>query len=893
MAHLGHASSALPFTSTNSRSGGSCARGSAIGPATSRLSTSATAIQPPESYSTMQERVMMSMSSSSRRSLSTRCSPPQSAGPGPVSSSPAGPSPPTPLRQTLGFSPVRSSKSISPAVQQQQQQGGKQQHPGPPSSHSPPLSRSTSSTLPQSNSSSNIVELPGLLSRALLRTEGGSSSSSSSSNNSGSKASMGAELAHALSSPLVHTSSPLRDQCTDSLECGQRQMEAGPSPEPDFFPGVDKSLLRDLQERHSIFHTELVANAFLLAAKAHEGQFRKDGSSQLSHSVLVGLQLAQLGLDAECVAAGLLHEALRSHNSALESQMEEFMPSSVMQLVNRVTAISEISCVFRNNRDKLNEEKWRRMLLAMEDVKAVLIKLACRVHDMRTCGALPRDRQISLAQETLDIFSVVANRLGIWCLKADLEDLAFAVIHPEEHRALSQQVARRQDSEALEATITRIKAGLDERSVQYEDISGRPKNLYGIWQKMRSSGKTSLDQVYDVTALRVVVTNKHDCYVALRVVQELYRTMPSRSKDYIRGERKPNGYQSLHETIYGEGEFPVEVQFRTHKMHYIAEYGFAAHWKYKEKLSNEDEWLDKEVQYKKWLTMYKLGVHDKKVRPSGAPLQDCALKSLGVHLLHGADQSGGPYGDGSVAGAEQPGVDPFLRHDRFRLRAPTKASVNVVVQTQDGIDTRELAVGMTAGQLGVELGVPNLPRYVLTVNARLAPPGTILRSGDLIQVQPAEQVISAMQRPCLSPQPQPRSQLQQEQQRQQQQQQPGGSGEEEREQLVFLPGSPVPVRVILPPSAAQRKAEKQQRVIARQQQRAMQRAAAAEQQEREQLVYLPDSPIPMRVVLPSSSVPNSSGFGAGGSFLAQMLRGGFGKGQRRSSASDDSMQPTA
>uniref|UniRef100_A0A7S3R7J4 RelA/SpoT domain-containing protein n=1 Tax=Dunaliella tertiolecta TaxID=3047 RepID=A0A7S3R7J4_DUNTE len=870
MAHL-VSSPALPFTKNG---GGGGARNSGF-PATSRLSTSATT-QAPESCSTMAERVMMSMSSSSRRSLSTRCSPPQS-GPGP-SSSPGPVTPPTPMRQTFGFSPVRSSSSRgnSPPVQQQQQQqqqGGKQQQLGPPASHSsnPPW-RSTSSTLPQSNSSSNIVELPGLLSRALLRTGGEGSSREGRAATEG-----GAEqqLPHALSSPLLHAS-PLRDQCTDSIGSAHRQMEAGPSPEPDFFPGVDKSLLRDLQERHSIFHTQLVANAFLLAAKAHEGQSRKDGSSQLSHSVLVGLQLAQLGLDAECVAAGLLHEALRSHNSALESQMEEFMPSSVMQLVNRVTAISEISCVFRNNRDKLNEEKWRRMLLAMEDVKAVLIKLACRVHDMRTCGALPRERQVSLAQETLDIFSVVANRLGIWCLKADLEDLAFAVIHPEEHRALSEQVAQRQDSEALEATITRIKAGLDARGVQYEDISGRPKNLYGIWQKMRSSGKSSLDQVYDVTALRVVVTNKHDCYVALRVVQELYRTMPSRSKDYIRGERKPNGYQSLHETIYGEGEFPVEVQFRTHKMHYIAEYGFAAHWKYKEKLSNEDEWLDKEVQYKKWLTMYKLGVHDKKVRPSGAPLQDCALKSLGVHLLHSADQSGGPYGDGSVAGAEQPGVDPFLRHDRFRLRAPTKASVNVVVQTQDGIDTRELAVGMTAGQLGVELGVPNLPRYVLTVNARLAPPGTILRSGDLIQVQPAKQVMSAMQQqPCLSPR------------------QPVGGQEEEREQLVFLPGSPVPVRVVLPPSAAQRKAEKQQRVVARQQQRALQRAAAAEQQEREQLVYLPDSPIPMRVVFPSSSVPNSGGFGAGGSFLAQMLRGGFGKGQRRSSASGDTMQPMA
>lgn len=192
-------------------------------------------------------------------------------------------------------------------------------------------------------------------------------------------------------------------------------------------------------------------------------------------------------------------------------------------------------------------------------------------------------------------------------------------------------MAERQNPAALEQTIAKIKAGLDARGLQYEDISGRPKNLYGIWQKMKALGIKDVSQIYDVTALRVVVSNKHDCYGALRVVQETYRTMPNRSKDYIRDDRKPNGYQSLHETVYGEDGLPVEVQIRTHKMHvstsrvsgsacaartcmlahgastdkcpyilymmsplqYIAEYGLAAHWKYKENLSDEDEWLDK------------------------------------------------------------------------------------------------------------------------------------------------------------------------------------------------------------------------------------------------------------------------------------------------------------
>lgn len=488
-----------------------------------------------------------------------------------------------------------------------------------------------------------------------------------------------------------------------------------------YFPDVDKTLLRDLQERHAVFHSELVTLAYMLAAKAHDGQLRKDGSSQLSHCVMTALQLAELGLDAETVSAGLLHEALRV-NPAFRSQMEEFMPTAVIQLVDRVTTISEISQLYRNNKEALGEEKMTRMLLAMEDVKAMLVKLACRVHNMKTISALPREKQISLAQETLEIFSVVANRLGIWSLKAELEDLAFSVLHPEEYESLKAQVAKRQDPDALEATINQIKLSLDQANVQYEDISGRPKSLFGIWKKMRDGNITSLDKVYDVTALRVVVTNKHDCYRALRAVQAVYRCMPARSKDYIKDERKANGYQSLHETIYGEGNMPVEVQIRTHKMHYIAEYGFAAHWKYKEKLSNEDEWLDKEVQYKKWLTNYKLGLNDKKVRASGAPPRETALQSLGLHLLDG------------TSGVLPAGVDPFLQHDRFRLSAPPKQRVDVLVQTQDTIEAREFAHNFCASQLAVELQVDQLPGYVMTINQRVPADDYVLKNGDLVQV---------------------------------------------------------------------------------------------------------------------------------------------------------------
>lgn len=530
-------------------------------------------------------------------------------------------------------------------------------------------------------------------------------------------------LARALSSPDEEaTPLPLPERFP-SLQGGH-----------DFFPDVDLTLLKDAQERHDVFKTEVVCTAYMVASRAYKGDQRLDGSSQLSHCMMAALQLADLGLDAETVASGLLHEVLR-HSDEHRAFLQEFMPSTVVALVDRVTTMSKISQLYRNHRDVLGDEKLQHMLLAMEDVKAVIVKLACRVHNMKTISALPRDKQVLMAQETLDIYSVVANRLGVWCLKAELEDLAFSVLHPEEYEALKAQASVRQDPVLLEATVQAVKAGMDVAGVQYVDISGRPKNLYGIWKKMKEGDITSLNNVYDVTALRVVVTNKHDCYEAQRVVQSVYRCMRERSKDFIRDIKKPNGYQSLHETVYGAGNMPVEVQIRTHKMHYIAEYGFAAHWKYKEKLSDEETWMDKEVQYKKWLTAYKIGVHDKKVRPNGSPPTDSSLKALGMHLI---DTS-------ASATTQSTQVDPFLCHDRFKLEAPSRASISVVLQTRDGgVEARELPLGTTAHRLARELSVTSLAGFVLTVNQRLPPPGAdlALQSGDLVQVLPMSEVLS-------------------------------------------------------------------------------------------------------------------------------------------------------
>ncbi|GAX83616.1 hypothetical protein CEUSTIGMA_g11040.t1 [Chlamydomonas eustigma] len=404
------------------------------------------------------------------------------------------------------------------------------------------------------------------------------------------------------------------------------------------------------------------------------------------------------------------------------------------------------SQLYRNHRDEVNDERLRRMMLAMEDVRAVLIKLACRVHNMKTLSALSEDKQRAFAQETLDIFAVVANRLGCWSLKAELEDLSFAVLYPEQYSQVKCMVSSRQDSAALEATVQAIKAGLEEKGIQYEEISGRPKNLYGIWQKMIKNNESNVDRIYDVIALRVVVSgNKHDCYQAQRVVQGLYRCMPERSKDFIRVTKKANGYQSLHETIYGEEEQPIEVQIRTSKMHYIAEYGFAAHWKYKESSSSTDDWLDKEIQYKKWLMSYGLGIHDKKIRPVGSPPTDSSLKSLGAAYLE-PSSSGRPSG---MRSHSAPGrVDPFLRHDRFKLEQPAPRSVvTVVLQTQDNVQPKEVNAGLTAQQLAAQLAVEHLPGYVMVLNQRVVFPSqqgsaaTPLKDGDLVQVLPLSQVI--------------------------------------------------------------------------------------------------------------------------------------------------------
>ena len=288
--------------------------------------------------------------------------------------------------------------------------------------------------------------------------------------------------------------------------------------------------------------------------------------------------LADLGLDDDTICAALLHDVVEDTSVTHEDLINEFS-LEVAQMVDGVTKLSKLNC---ESVEEEQVENYRKMFLAMgRDIRVIMIKLSDRLHNMRTLKFLSRDRQIANARETMDLYAPLANRLGIYSLKWELEDLSFKYLYPEEYREIVEGIDRKREErlefiDKIEAQITR------ELKVQKIDaeITGRAKHLYSIYRKMKRDNIT-LDQIYDLFALRIIVNSVKDCYAALGVVHDLYNPMPGRFKDYI-AVPKPNMYQSLHTTLIGEKGTPFEVQIRTWDMHRIAEYGIAAHWAYKE-----------------------------------------------------------------------------------------------------------------------------------------------------------------------------------------------------------------------------------------------------------------------------------------------------------------------
>ncbi|HBY79638.1 MAG TPA: (p)ppGpp synthetase [Cyanobacteria bacterium UBA11148] len=323
----------------------------------------------------------------------------------------------------------------------------------------------------------------------------------------------------------------------------------------------------------------LIVRAFEFAYQLHSNQYRASGEPYIAHPVAVAGLIRDLGGNSTMIAAGLLHDVVEDTDVTVE-EIERWFGAEVRHLVEAVTKLSKFNFSSKTERQA---ENFRRMFLAMaKDIRVIVVKLADRLHNMRTLEHLKPEKQRSIAQETREIFAPLANRLGIGRFKWELEDLSFKYLEPEAYRQMQALVAeRRQDREERLANVTEIlRQRLEEVGIKCQDISSRPKHLYGIYQKMQRQQK-GFHEIYDLAAMRIIVQTKEECYRALAVVHDAFRPIPGRFKDYI-GLPKPNRYQSLHTGVIGSHGRPIEVQIRTLDMHHIAEYGIAAHWKYKE-----------------------------------------------------------------------------------------------------------------------------------------------------------------------------------------------------------------------------------------------------------------------------------------------------------------------
>ncbi len=349
-----------------------------------------------------------------------------------------------------------------------------------------------------------------------------------------------------------------------------------------------EGILKDSRRPFSSEERKFIARALDYAKEAHDGQLRKSGEPYVTHSFAVAQILAGIGMDKETIAAGLLHDVPEDTDRTLED-VEKAFGNEVATLVDGITKLSKIR--LRGSHEEYFLENLRKMFLAMAaDIRVVIIKLADRLHNMRTLDALPKEKRDRIARETMEIFAQIANRLGISEIKGELEDLAFRYLEPEhyeEARAI-ERTHMKEGTAYLEEVMETIRKQLGEDGIKILEIDGRTKRLYRLYQKLK---KRDMDvrRVYDFIAIRLIVPEVVDCYEALGAIHKRYRPLVGRIKDYI-SLPKPNGYQSLHTTVFGPEGRIFEVQIRTPKMHSEAEYGVAAHWLYAEQ--SRGDWRD-------------------------------------------------------------------------------------------------------------------------------------------------------------------------------------------------------------------------------------------------------------------------------------------------------------
>jgi GTP pyrophosphokinase len=349
-----------------------------------------------------------------------------------------------------------------------------------------------------------------------------------------------------------------------------------------------QTLIEEIPKYQPAADLALLERAYRFSEQSHQGQQRASGEPYLSHPLEVAGLLVNFKMDVTTVTAGLLHDVLED-TKATKGDLQREFGAEIADLVDGVTKIGKLAF---SSREERQAENFRKMLVAMaRDLRVLMIKLADRLHNMRTLQYLPADKARKIAQETLDIYAPLAHRLGMAKVKAELEDLALRVLHLEDYQELMRRVAKRRLEREAEINnlISHLHDKLAEVGIESK-IAGRPKHFYSIWKKMHEGGR-EFDEIYDLTAVRVLTSSVRDCYGALGVVHSLWKPVPGRFKDFI-AMPKVNMYQSLHTTVIGPKGDPVEIQIRTYDMHRIAEEGIAAHWLYKEKRSDRDKFDD-------------------------------------------------------------------------------------------------------------------------------------------------------------------------------------------------------------------------------------------------------------------------------------------------------------
>ena len=421
-----------------------------------------------------------------------------------------------------------------------------------------------------------------------------------------------------------------------------------------------KELIEKINKYHPNTRLEVVERAYRLAFSAHEGQLRKSGEPYITHPLMVAIILAELRLDTETIVAALLHDLAEDTQYTIEDIAQRF-GEEVAILVDGVTKLQKFQYTSKTD---AQAENYRKMFFAMsKDIRIIIIKIADRLHNMRTLQHQPEAKQKEIAGETLEIYAPLAHKLGISRIRYELEDLGFKYLDNETYRELAHKIGLKQEERRamVEEMVSEVQEKLDAGNIKAA-VEGRPKHLFSIYKKMKSKEK-KLDEIYDLHAVRVLVGEVHDCYQVLGVLHDMYTPVPGRVKDYI-AIAKPNNYQSLHTTLLKNGE-PFEVQIRTHDMHKVAEYGIAAHWRYKTGKSGESEdgaaedklqWLGRLLEWQRELSdseeyidavKFDLSIFNKNVYcfspkgdvislPSGATVIDFAYaihSAVGNHMV--------------------------------------------------------------------------------------------------------------------------------------------------------------------------------------------------------------------------------------------------------------------